>query len=159
MHIKNDGPVSVTAWGSIQRKKDPQRYDKQRTSWVQDVRPALAFYLLLALDSPKHVPEGLIDYMQAAGMLEDAETWEPSDKALQRVRKIYGKATTTMLYRHGAIVFRLIAKRAARVDMATGALVVLCPSLLWERVDMMSRLHDETEQRCNRLITWWTDAE
>jgi hypothetical protein len=134
-----------------------QKYQREQLAWVDDVRAPLALYLLLAVDSAEHAPPWLLDYMTDSGLLIDAETWEPSRAVVARLVKMR-RPELVSLYRHGAIVARLLAKRLVRVEPSTGALVVKSPSVLWERVNMMSRLYDEATDRLVQLLERWERA-
>ena len=70
----------------------------------------------------------LQDYMTTHSVLEDVETWEPSDVVRERILHMC-RASLTVIYRHGAIVWRLLCTRMIKVEPSTGAVIVLSPSL------------------------------
>ena len=146
--------VAASAATSIQIHNG-QKYNREAESWVGDVRPCLAAYLLLAVDSAEHAPDWLVDYMSDGGLIVDVEAWEPSRAVMTRLVKMR-RHQLVATYRHGAIINRLLAQRLIRVEPATGAVVVVSPSVLWERVDMMSRLYDEATERLVALMERWT---
>lgn len=151
------GGVAMSAATSIQIRS-AQSYRTRQPSWVDDVRPCFALYMMLAVDERKHAPDWLVTYMEAAGILDLGDwDWRPTKAVLQRMRKMRHHKLT-MVYRHGAIVNRLLAMRLAEVDQDSGRLVVVSPSLLWERTDMMSRLYDEAVGRLGWLVERWEDA-
>lgn len=151
----HDGRVAMTAAASIQLHNG-QKYKLEVESWVDDVRPSLALYLLLAVDDPKHAPDWMVGWMGDTGLLADVETWEPTKMVMLRLAKMK-KYKLTSTYRHGAIVYRLLASRLVDVDPSSGRLLVKSPSLMWERVDMMARLYDEAVDRLWLLLERWSD--
>ena len=156
--LRNDGSVSMTAAGTLQRAQVQQYRRQAACDWLDDVRPCLALYLVLAVSSSKHVPTWLQDYMIAHSVLEDVETWEPSDVVRERILHMC-RASLTVIYRHGAIVWRLLCTRMIKVEPSTGAVIVVSPSVLWERIDMMSRLRDELDDRIELRIGGESDEQ
>lgn len=150
-----DGRVAASAATSIQLAAK-QEHRRETETWVEDVRPCLALYMLLAIDEPRHAPSWLATYMVETGVLDDVETWEPSNLAIKSLLKMR-RHSLAFQYRHGAIVNRLLVKRLITVDPESGVIVVRSPSVLWERVDMMSRLYDEAVSRLERLVERWVE--
>lgn len=154
--LLNKGQVAFSAANAIQLANIVKR-DLETESWVADVRPSLSLYLLMAVDRQELAPDWLVQWMHDTGMIESADDWLPSRVVVSRLFKMRRHRLVAM-YRHGAIVYRLMAKRLARVDPQTGALIVRSPSVLWERVDMMSRMHDEATDRLHVLMERMEDA-
>ena len=120
------------------------------------MRPSLALYLLLAVDDPEHAPQWLVGWMADTGLLVDADAWQPSRMVITRLLKM-PKHKLVSTYRHGAVVYRMLAKRLVDVDPDDGRLAVKSPSALWERIDMMSRLYDEAVDRLYAMVDEWGD--
>lgn len=150
-----EGPVALSAGASIQRRHG-KAGNGPKVSWVQDTRPALSLYLMLAVDDRRFVPEWLVDYMQATGILDDAEMWRPTDRALERF-KLMPRHALVSTYRRGAVAFRLLCTMQAEVEPTSGRLYARSASLLWERIDMLSSLSAEVQRRVDRLVMEWED--
>ena len=160
------GAVSMTAAATIQlRNADKNTYRREQGGaidgpgdWIRDVRPCLAMYLVLAVHSRERVAEWRVTYMLEHRILACADTWQPTEALLVKLRHMRN-TKIAVHYRHGAVIWRQMNTSRIEVLPESGAVVVLSPGLMWDRVDMMARLYDESTERVGWLLDRWTNDE
>ena len=132
-----------------------QDYVQKEGSWLNDVRPHLAIYLLAALDGPERAPSRMVAYMAERGITQEG-AWLPTDEAWQRLKNMR-EFHYVLAYRHGAAVWRMMLTGLVRLE-DDGRLTLATLGCVDVQSNVNGMLYDEAVKRRERLAALMGEA-